>query len=133
MITLQEAAELRDHLITELERTGYGGIVTQVISRLEEDPERDAIEQGNPVYFLNYFLSQAIDVFETISNDNYERLLNRFNEYLHTENNGIEAVEVELVGGNRNEPSFYDLKQLPSYKEIIEVLKSIQREINSDN
>ncbi len=133
MIEPQEAVEIRDHLIAELERTGYGDIVREVIFRLEEDPERGAFEQGNPAYFLNYFLSHAIDVFETISNDSFERLLNRFNEYLHTENKGIEAVEVELVGGNHNEPIFYDLKQLPSYKEIIEVLKNIQREINSDN
>lgn len=133
MITPDEAIDIRDHLIAELERTGYGDIVREVIIRLEENPEREAFEQSHPGYFLTYFLAQVIDVFETISNDHYENLLNKLSEYVSTENGHITEIQVELIVQDHNQPEFFNLRDLPSYNGIIEMLKEIQQEINSEN
>jgi hypothetical protein len=130
MTTPQQAEEIRLHLIKELESTGYGDIVREVTTKIEENFEEENF-QRNSQYILDFFLSQTIEVFESLSNSKYELLLARLNRYIVVENSKIEGITVELL--NQGEKTYFDLSELPNYSNIIFELKDILNEIRLEN
>lgn len=129
MVTEQQATEIRQHLIDELNKNGFGEVVSQVNTRLEEEYDDENFER-NSRYLLGFFLTESIEVLENLSNDNYPELINRFNEYTKAEQR-IETITVELL--NEGEQAFYDLKNLPSYNKIISSFREILNEIRNEN
>lgn len=123
-----QAKEILDHLILELNSNGFGIVVTEVNTRLEEDLE---FEKWNPNYLslLRYFLKESIEIFENLSNNDFPGLINRLNKYLDG-GHQIQTVSVEMITG---EDEFYDLKNLPDYENIINALKEIQVDIQKEN
>lgn len=121
--------EVREHLINELNSNGFGTVVTEVYTRLEESYEVNEFEKS-PHSLLTFFLSESIDVLNCLSNKNYDKLLSKFNEF-NSGDNQIESISVELL--NQGEPMNFDLKKLPDYREIIETLKNILNKINNEN
>ena len=79
---------------------------------------------------LTDFLTQSIDIFETLSNSNFEGLMARFREYVKTENGEIETFYVQPSVDSQD---LVDLKNLPDYKEIIVQFQEIRYLITSEN
>jgi hypothetical protein len=129
MVTQQQAIEIRQHLIDELNKNGFGTIVSEINTRLEEEYDEEKFERSSR-YLLDFFLTESIEVLENLSNDNYPELINRFNEYTRGENK-IEGIRVELL--NEGEQVFYDLKELPNYNKIISLFREILNEIRNEN
>lgn len=129
MITLQQATEIRQHLIKELNNNGFSDIVTEVNTRLEEEYDERGFER-NPKYLLDFFLTESIEVLENLSNKNFQELITRFNEFVSGEKK-IESINVELL--NDGEQTFYDLKFLPNYNQIVASFREILNEIRKEN
>lgn len=129
MITSEQANDIRDFLIKELNNNGFGDIVTEVNTRLEEEYEEENFER-QPRYLLDFFLTQSIEVLENLSNKNFQGLINRFNEFTKGEKK-IETINVELL--NSGEQVYYDLSELPSYDKIISTFREILQEIRKQN
>jgi hypothetical protein len=132
-MTSEEAKELREHLIDELDANGLGFVVQEVITRTEEDySEEDygeVIFDRNSRSLLIYFIKECISVLDGLSNKDFPGLLNKLNE--NNEGNKIESIVVELLS---DEPTtYYNLSQLPNYNEIIIELNEVLIEIQSEN
>ena len=128
-MTPDQAKDIREHLIKQLNSNGFGDIGTEVNTRLEENYEEEQFER-NPRYLLDFFLTESIDVLESFSNKNYRRLINRFNEF-NSGDNRIEKISVELL--NQGESVFFDLQELPNYKTITTTFQEILNEIRREN
>ena len=129
MITQEQASEIRQHLIYELNTNGFGDIVTEINSRFQEEYQEEKFER-NSRYFLDFFLTQSIEVLENLSNKNYPELINRLNKFTNGEKR-IGTINVELL--NDGEQVFYDLEKLPSYDKIISSFQEILNEIRKEN
>lgn len=129
MITPEQANDIRDFLIKELNNNGFGDIVTEVNTRLEEEYEEEKFER-QPRYLLDFYLTQSIEVLENLSNKNFQGLINRFNEFTKGEKK-IETINVELL--NSGEQVYYDLSELPNYDKIISTFREILQEIHKEN
>lgn len=129
MITPQEATDLREFLIIELNRNGFSHIVTEVSTRLEEDFEEESFERS-PRYLLDFFLTQSIESLENLSNSNYHGIISRFNEFTQSDER-IQSINVELL--NDSKPTYFDLKELPTYSEIISIFTQVLQEIRKEN
>lgn len=129
MITSEQANDIRDFLIKELNNNGFGDIVTEVNTRLEEEYEEENFER-QPRNLLDFFLTQSIEILEDLSNNNFQGLINRLNEYTNGENK-IETINVELL--NSGEQVYYDLSELPSYDKIISTFRNILQDIRKEN
>lgn len=129
MITPQEATDLREFLIKELNSNGFGHIVTEVSTRLEEDYEEESFERS-PRYLLDFFLTQSIETIENLSNSNFQGLISRLNEFTRSDER-IQTINVELL--NDGEQTYFDLKELPDYSEIISTFKEVLQEIRKEN
>lgn len=129
MVTPEQANEIRNFLIKELNHNGFGDIVTEVNTRLEEEYEEEKFER-QPRYLLDFYLTQSIEVLENLSNKNFKGLINRFNEFTKGEIK-IEAINVELL--NSGEQVYYDLSELPNYDKIISTFREILQEIRKEN
>lgn len=128
-MTPEQATEIREYLINQLNANGFSHIVTEVNTRLEENYEEKEFKK-NPRYLLTFFLSESIDVLESLSNKNFDRLLNKFNEF-NKGDDRVESISVELL--NQGEPVYFDLKDLPDYKDITETFHDILNEIINEN
>lgn len=128
-MTPEQATDIREHLINQLNTNGFSHIVTEVNTRLEENYEEKEFEK-NPRYLLTFFLSECIDVLEGLSNNNFDKLINKFNEFNRGDNR-VESISVELL--NQGEPVYFNLKDLPDYKEIIETFQDILNQIRNEN
>ena len=129
MINPEQAIDLRAFLINELHSNGFGEVVTQVYERLEEDYEHKEFE-GNANYFLNFFLKESIEILENLSNQNYQKLLDRINNY----NEGqiqVEHIKVELL--SLENESYFDLKDLPDYSKIVLTFRKVLAKINEED
>ena len=129
MITPEQANDIRDFLIKELNNNGFGDIVTEVNTRLEEEYEEEKFER-QPRYLLVFYLTQSIEVLENLSNKNFQGLINRLNEFTKGEKK-IETINVELL--NSGEQVYYDLSELPNYDKIISTFREILQEIRKEN
>ncbi|OIN58291.1 hypothetical protein [Arsenicibacter rosenii] len=129
MITPEQANEIRNFLIKELNNNGFGDIVTEVNTRLEEEYEEENFER-QPRYLLDFYLTQSIEVLENLSNKNFQELINRLNEFTKGEKK-IETINVELL--NSGEQVYYDLSELPNYDKIISTFREILQEIREEN
>lgn len=129
MITPEQANDIRDFLIKELNNNGFGDIVTEVNTRLEEEYEEEKFER-QPRYLLDFYLNQSIEVLENLSNKNFQGLINRLNEFTKGEKK-IETINVELL--NSGEQVYYDLSELPNYDKIISTFQEILQEIRKEN
>jgi hypothetical protein len=129
MVTPQQAKEIREFLTIELNNNGFGDIVTEVSTRLEEEYEDDNIEM-TPRYLLDFFLKESIEVLENLSNSNFEEIINRLNQFVQSENS-INTINVELL--NAGEQDYYDLRELPNYNEIILTFREILQEVRKEN
>lgn len=129
MVTPQQATELREFLIMELNNNGFGDIVIEVSTRLEEEYEDDNFER-NPRYLLDFFLTESIEVLENLSNSNFEEIINRLNRFCESENS-INTINVELL--NSGEQVYYDLRELPNYNKIIDTFREISKEVRKEN
>lgn len=129
MITPEQANDIRNFLIKELNNNGFGDIVTEVNTRLEEEYEEEKFER-QPRYLLDFYLTQSIEVLENLSNKNFKGLINRFNEFTKGEKK-IEAINVELL--DSGEQVYYDLSELPNYDKIISTFREILQEIRKEN
>lgn len=128
-MTPEQATEIREHLINELNANGFNDIVTEVNNRLVENCEEMDFER-TPRYLLTFFLSESISVIEGLSNKNFDKLLNKFNEFIKG-NNRIESISVELLSQGKS--AYFNLKDLPDYKDIIETFLSILNQIHNEN
>ena len=129
MVTSQQATELREFLIMELNNNGFGNIVIEVNTQLEEDFEEETFKK-QPRDLLDFFLTQSIEVLENLSNKNFQNLVNQLNEFT-TSKQQIEIIDVELL--NSGEQKNYDLKELPNYEKIILTFRKILEEIRKEN
>lgn len=129
MITPQEATDLREFLIKELNRNGYADIVTEVSSRLIEDYAEESFERS-PRSLLDFFLSQSIEILENHSNSDYQRIIGRLNKFT-TNDEKVQTIRVELL--NDGKPTYFDLKELPNYTEIISTFDEVLQEIRKQN
>jgi hypothetical protein len=129
MVTPQQAKEIMEFLTIELNNNGFGDIVTEVSTRLEEEYEDDNIEM-TPRYLLDFFLTESIEVLENLSNSNFEEIINRLNQFVQSENS-INTINVELL--NAGEQDYYDLRELPNYNEIILTFREILQEVRKEN
>lgn len=129
MITPEQANDIRDFLIKELINNGFGDIVTEINTRLEEEYEEEKFER-QPRYLLDFYLTQSIEVIENLSNKNFQGLINRLNEFTKGEKK-IETINVELL--NTGEQVYYDLSELPNYDKIISTFREILQEIRKEN
>ncbi len=121
MISQEQADDIRLFLIAQLEQYGFGDITREVTIRIEEQFEDDTYDKS-PRGMLNDFLIQSIDIFETLSNNNYEALIGRFREYVESDG-GIETVYVQPFLNSKDR---FDLRELPDYKHIIVELNEIR-------
>nr|WP_068887314.1 hypothetical protein [Pedobacter panaciterrae] len=132
-MTDQQANELRIYLIDELNNNGFSDIVIEANTRLEENSplpkeNRNGIEfSRTPNNQLNRFLAYSIEVFRDYSNHNYNALLEKFNS-LSPKEIIIDKLEVT----NEDNPNVYDLRELPDYQPIINVLLEIQQDLNQE-
>lgn len=129
MITPEQATEIREFLTKELNTYGFNDIVTEVNTRLEEDYYEEDFKRS-PQYLLLFFLKESISVLENLSNKNYEKLIDRFNELAQGETK-IEKITVELM--NEGKQEYYDLNNLPNYDKIVSSFSEISREIQKEN
>jgi hypothetical protein len=129
MITPQQATDLIEFLIKELNNNGFSDIVTEVSTRLEEEYEEEKFER-TPRYLLDFFLTESIAVFENLSNKNFSGLINRLNEFTKGEKK-IESINVELL--NAGEAVYYDLSELPNYNKIISTFREILQDVRKEN
>ena len=129
MITPEQANDIRDFLIKELNNNGFGDIVTEVNTRLEEEYEEEKFER-QPRYLLDFYLTQSIEVLENLSNKNFQGLINRLNAFTKAEKK-IETINVDLL--NSGEQVYYDLSELPNYDKIISTFREILQEIRKEN
>lgn len=128
-MTSEQATDIREYLIKQLNSNGFSDIVSEVNTRLEENYEEEKFER-NPRYLLDFFLTESIDVLISFSNKNYYELINRFNEF-NSGNNRIEKISVELL--NQGESVFFDLQELPNYKTITITFQEILEQIRKEN
>ena len=128
-MTQEQATEIREHLINQLNANGFSDIVTEVNTRLEENYNEDEL-QKNPRYLLTFFITESIEVLEGLSNKDYDKLLGRFNEFTRGDNK-VQSISVELL--NQGEPVYFDLKNLPDYNDITEAFQNILNEIRDEN
>jgi hypothetical protein len=129
MITPQEATDLREFLIIELNSNGFSDIVTEVSTRLEEDYEEESFERS-PRNLLDFFLTQSIETLENLSNSNLQGIISRLNKFIQSSEK-IQSINVELL--NDGEQTYYDLKELPDYSEIISTFTEVLEEIRKEN
>jgi hypothetical protein len=126
-MTEEEATEIRQHLIDQLNINGFGTVVSEINIRVEEDyEEKDFVR--SPRFLLKYFLTESIDILGNLSNDKYAKLIGRFNEYNKSGN--LEGISVELI--SEGETKYYDLRDLPSYMKIITALEEIRNELSNE-
>jgi len=131
MVSQEQADEIRRYLIAQLEQYGFGDITREVTTRIEERLEDNNEKYDiSPRRMLTDFLTQSIDIFETLSNSNFEGLMARFREYVKTENGEIETFYVQPSVDSQD---LFDLKNLPDYKEIIVQFQEIRYLITSEN
>jgi hypothetical protein len=131
MVSQEQADEIRRYLIAQLEQYGFGDITREVTTRIEERLEDNNEKYDiSPRRMLTDFLTQSIDIFETLSNSNFEGLMARFREYVKTENGEIETFYVQPSVDSQD---LVDLKNLPDYKEIIVQFQEIRYLITSEN
>jgi len=128
-MTSDQANEIREFLISQLNENEYNDIVAEVNTRLEEDYGERAFER-NPISVLTFFLVESIEVLENLSNRNFGSLISRFNQIISGENK-IGRISVELL--NQGKSVYFDLKDLPDYKNIIIDFRDILNQIRSDN
>ena len=126
MVDQNQAAEIRQHLITQLASNGYGQIVDEALTRQELQDAREYI--NNPTAALYQFINSLIQVFRSKSNSDYEAILARFNNTLIGEN----KVRQMLVSLSDEDEQTFDLSNLPDYNPIINVLEEVQRNIYSE-
>jgi len=129
MITQEQATDIREFLIKELNRVGFSDIVIEVNTRIDEEYDEEKFER-QPHNLLNFFLTESIEVLENLSNNNFPKLINRLNEFTKGEQQ-IETINVELL--NSGEQAFYNLKELPNYEKIISSFRDILKEIRNEN
>jgi len=127
-MALDQYTEIREYIIEQLNVNGFSNIVTEVNTRLEEDYENESFKK-NPYSLLTFFLRESIDILENLSNQRFDELLSRFNNI--NDNQRIDTISVELM--NQGELVFYDLKDLPDYKEITITFQEILKEIQNRN
>lgn len=129
-MTTEEAIEIREHLIEQLNINGFGDVVTEVNTRLREDYDEKEFER-NPRYLLDFYLRESVDILENLSNStSYSKIISRINEVITGEAK-VEKISVELM--NQGELAYSDLTDLPNYENIIEEFKSIINEISNEN
>jgi hypothetical protein len=128
-MTQEQATEIREYLIDQLNVNGFGNVVAEVFTRLGEDYEEKEFE-ATPHFLLSFFLAESIDILENLSNTNFDDLLNKLNKFSSGDNK-VESISVELL--NQGEPVYYDLVDLPDYKGIIKTFQNILSEIRNEN
>ena len=120
-MTDEQAVDIQNHLIQELNRYGFGDLVEDSLLYLEEQlPENERV---SPSDFLLLFLQEMIESIEHISNENYQSLLARFNQSLSSDGAQIETLSVELTG---TQGGALDLRYLPSYAPLINELRRVR-------
>lgn len=128
-MTPKQATEIREHLINELNVNGFNQIVTEINTRLEENYDEKDFEK-TPNYLLFFFLTESIEILDSLSNKNFNEILETFNKYNRGENS-LESIAVELL--NQGESIKFDLKDLPDYSQITETFRNILDEIRNEN
>lgn len=123
MITDEQAIEIKEYLTSELSKNGFGDVVSEVNLRLEEDYRNKDFFMSSQQLVL-FFLNESIDILESLSNRNYETLIDRLNNFLSE--GEVKNIEVESLdeGGES-----FNLKGLPDYNEITTTFKEILVEL----
>lgn len=124
----EQAEEIRQHFIRELDTNGFSFVVDQVnVSAIDLFEEY----KGNPKRFLLFYLEESIAVLESISNKNFQRTLSRINDNLDGTST-VDSINVEQIDGEH-----FDLSQLPDYTSLVtsiqEIITQIEQNSNSDD
>lgn len=127
-MTFQQANEIRLHLIQRLNINGFSEVTQQIDIALREELEQNERLVFNPKRLLNFYIDKLLEILESISNDNFEIIINKLNKAVESEP-PIEDIQIQLVENQ----GVYSLKNLPSYRPIIEEFKEIQNIILEDN
>ncbi|GEN77513.1 hypothetical protein [Chryseobacterium hagamense] len=127
-MTFQQATEIRLHLIQSLRINGLSEVTQQIEIALREELEQKERLVFNPKRLLIFYIDKSIEILESISNDNFEIIINKLNKAIESEV-PIEDIQIQLVENQ----GVYSLRNLPSYRPIIEELKEIQNIILEDN
>lgn len=121
-MTEEQAAEILQTLLSEMESNGYGEILRQARARLQEEFSGD---NRNVSYTrqIRFYVIVIIDILESRSSSNLPAIVNNINDHLET--GRLDGIEVIIDVENR-----YDLAQLPDYQELISGLREIYNEIS---
>ena len=127
-MTFQQATEIRLHLIQSLNINDLSEVTQQIGIALREELEQKERLVFNPKRLLNFYIDKSIEILESISNDNFEIIINKLNKAVESEP-PIEDIQIQMIEDQR----VYSLRNLPSYRPIIEEFKKIQNIILEDN
>lgn len=127
-MTFQQATEIRLHLIQSLNINGLSEVTQQIGIALREELEQKERLVFNPKRLLNFYIDKSIEILESISNDNFEIIINKLNKAVESEP-PIEDIQIQMIEDQR----VYSLRNLPSYRPIIEEFKKIQNIILEEN
>ncbi|MGO4709451.1 hypothetical protein AB4Y90_10105 [Chryseobacterium sp. 2TAF14] len=127
-MTFQQATEIRLHLIQSLNINGLSEVTRQIEIALREELEQKERLEFNPKRLLIFYIDKSIEILESISNDNFEIIINKLNKAVESEL-PIEDIQIQMI----EDQGVYSLRNLPSYRPIIEEFKKIQNIILEDN
>lgn len=123
-MTNEQANEILSHLIAEMQRNGFGEIVRQANTRVEED-FKDNI--GFSVRArLKDFLNNSTQILQSISSSAIPSILSQINSFID-EQNPVEKISVQLINDEQ-----YNLRELPNYTSLIQSLKTISEELKDE-
>jgi hypothetical protein len=130
-LTLEQTKEFISFVKFILIKEGFSSIVIVADARLKENGIEELFVE-NPRIYLETLLIEIVNVLESISSFNYDKLISDFNDSVKGENI-INSILVEYF--NDGIISEFNLKDLPNYDygEIVQDFKGILNKIKKQN
>lgn len=119
-----QATELLTHLTAELERNGFGDVLRQANSRIEE--RFDLTDRLTPRTRFRELLANVIQILGSISSGSVPEIISTINGSLDSVKK-IENISIQLITDER-----HNLSSLPNYTMLIQSLNQVLLEINNE-